>query len=148
METKKSVGVVSSALIPEFRPSHCPQIRISNASQPTPSDYMLYDGAIHLIYTIRVHTLNQGYNHPAQALSVALPLYLKSKLRSSNSQTVTLKNAFSRPTLQTVCWSLSINVTDFPTPLSGWHKPSPDVGHIPTRENSLHHLRCKVKYLF
>lgn len=37
---KKDVGVYSSAPIPKFRPSHCPCVRISNASQPTPSDYM------------------------------------------------------------------------------------------------------------
>ena len=38
-ENKKDVGVISSVLIPELRPSHCPFSRISNASQPTPSDY-------------------------------------------------------------------------------------------------------------
>ena len=35
---KKDVGVISSAPIPILRLSHCPHVRISNASQPTPSD--------------------------------------------------------------------------------------------------------------
>ena len=37
---KKDVGVCSSAPIPVVRLSHCPCARISNASQPTPSDYI------------------------------------------------------------------------------------------------------------
>ncbi len=33
---KKDVGVNFLSLIPLIRPSHCPFIKISNASQPTP----------------------------------------------------------------------------------------------------------------
>ena len=66
---KKDVGVCSSAPIPELRPSHCLFARISNASQPTPSDY---------IY--------QYIIHPRERF-VALPLCEKSKLRSLSSQT-------------------------------------------------------------
>ena len=39
---KKDVGVCFSAPIPKFRLSHCPYVRISNASQPTPSDIIYY----------------------------------------------------------------------------------------------------------
>jgi len=41
LESKKDVGVYSSAPIPKFRPSHCPYVRISNASQPTSSDIII-----------------------------------------------------------------------------------------------------------
>ena len=40
--------------IPDFRPSHCPQTRISNASQPTPSDYIYHKWLYIIIYSIRV----------------------------------------------------------------------------------------------
>ena len=44
---KKDVGVCSSAPIPKFRPSHCPCTRISNASQPTPSNIILFGADLH-----------------------------------------------------------------------------------------------------
>ena len=40
-EIKKDVGVCSSAPIPAVGLSHCLFPRISNASQPTPSDYIV-----------------------------------------------------------------------------------------------------------
>lgn len=51
---KKDVGVYSSAPIPTFRPSHCLFLRISNASQPTPSDIItnLYKWYISRIETV------------------------------------------------------------------------------------------------
>ncbi|MDE6633824.1 MAG: hypothetical protein K2J96_00995 [Bacteroidaceae bacterium] len=45
---KKDVGVYSSAPIPTFRPSHCLFLRISNASQPTPSDIIAANTTLHL----------------------------------------------------------------------------------------------------
>ena len=101
---EKSVGVVSSALIPEFRPSHCPQIRISNASQPTPREY------IHTWTTHRPsptggekHGLFQGYN-PLRWRSPLHYLCIWLSLRSLTTQSVTLENAFSRPALQMALW--------------------------------------------
>ena len=44
--------------IPEFRPSHCPFARISNASQPTPSDINTV-----ISYTI-IHSYNRDIIHP------------------------------------------------------------------------------------
>ena len=41
MDTKKDVGVFSSAPIPAVWPSHCPFSRISNASQPTSSNIII-----------------------------------------------------------------------------------------------------------
>jgi len=79
---KKDVGVYSSAPIPKFRPSHCPFPRISNASQPTPRDYM-YNHNLTNIIRYRWNII-----YPRRRF-VALPLWKESKLRSLNLQIVT-----------------------------------------------------------
>ena len=43
----KDVGDSNSSPIPGFRPSHCLVSRISNASQPTPSD-IIYTTILHI----------------------------------------------------------------------------------------------------
>jgi len=63
---KKDVGVCSSAPIPTFRPSHCLFLRISNASQPTPSDIIKFGTDVNIIY----NDINEqpGYNIPTRTL--------------------------------------------------------------------------------
>ena len=101
---KKSVGVVSSALIPVVRPSHCPQVKDKQRKPAHAKRLYTHATAWYtlIIIYMQIHTYTynksiyavQGYNPRAQTLSVALPLYLRSKLRSLTTQTVTLENAF------------------------------------------------------
>ena len=88
---KKDVGVNFSVPIPVIRLSHCPFSRISNASQPTPSDIILYQ--IHLRHK-HSHSCGWDIIHP-RGRSVALPLYVDSKLRSLITQIVTSENVLS-----------------------------------------------------
>ena len=68
---KKDVGVCSSAPIPELRPSHCLFARISNASQPTPSDYIVQHRRNH--QDTMIATNSRDIIHPRERF-VALPL--------------------------------------------------------------------------
>ena len=79
---EKDVGVYSSAPIPKFRPSHCPFPRISNASQPTPRDYMYNHNLTNII------RYSWDIIYPRRRF-VALLLWKESKLRSLNLQIVT-----------------------------------------------------------
>ena len=100
METKKDVGVMSlSAPIPSFRPSHCPQIRISNVKPAhverniyipeTGAFYICKDSipitSIHLII-LKQHVQGR-YKSTHVDASVASPLYLDSNLRDLSEQT-------------------------------------------------------------
>ena len=61
------MGVYSSAPIPGLRPSHCPFLRISNASQPTPSS--IIDTTQR--YTLLIYKKSNeslGYNTPTRTL--------------------------------------------------------------------------------
>jgi len=82
---EKDVGVCSSAPIPVFRPSHCPCARISNASQPTPSDIIWFSIDVYHHDTM-IATNSWDIIHPRKRF-VALPLCTVSKLRSLNTQT-------------------------------------------------------------
>ena len=123
---KRRGSMYLSALIPDDRPSHCPLIRISNESLPTPADIYTYTTAIAFpewrnngttdlwihgllpshIYTKSVHLSwgvhliiyikgNDSRRRDIKSthvdVSVALPLYQVSKLRSLMIQTVTLR---------------------------------------------------------
>ena len=61
---KKDVGVCSSAPIPDVRLSHCLFARISNASQPTPSDIIEFGVDINHQDTM----IEPGYNTPTRTL--------------------------------------------------------------------------------
>ena len=109
LETKKDVGVMSlSAPIPSFRPSHCPQIRISNVKPAhverniyipeTGAFYICKDSipitSIHLII-LKEHVQGR-YKSTHVDASVASPLYLDSKLRSLKLQTGNVKKTSFR----------------------------------------------------
>ena len=69
--------------IPTFGPSHCLFLRISNASQPTPSVYMVR----HWLYYQKIDNNNvRDTRHPRERF-VALPLCENSSLQSLSSQT-------------------------------------------------------------
>ena len=118
---KKDVGVNSSVPIPIIRLSHCLQVRISNASQPTPSDI------IHNTSTIP--QVNQvvdewsGYNPPTRTLQLHYLCEVVSKLRSLK---ITDSNVRKRPfsfsqSLTNGCLGLRISsmLNDPPCPKTG-----------------------------
>ena len=79
------MGVYSSAPIPVVRLSHCPVSRISNASQPTPSDIIKFGTDIYHQNTM-IATNSRDIIHPRERF-VALPLCKDSNLRDLTSQT-------------------------------------------------------------
>ena len=91
---KKDVGVCSSAPIPDVRLSHCLFARISNASQPTPSDIIEFGVDINHQDTM-IATNSRDIIHPRERF-VALPLCKDSNLRDLTSQTGNVqKTSFS-----------------------------------------------------
>ena len=80
-------------LIPTVRPSHCPQVKDKQRKPAHAKETICPTPILHTHEKMGVQLVH-GYNPLTQTLSVALPLYLMSKLRSLNSQTVTLENAF------------------------------------------------------
>ena len=96
-DTKKTWEFVSS-LIPVFRPSHCPFVKISNASQPTPSNIIsLPTNAIIKFY---YSSKWLEYNTPHVDASVALPLWYGFKVaKFEKPQIVTFENVLSETSL-------------------------------------------------
>ena len=82
---KKDVGVCSSAPIPILRLSHCLFLRISNASQPTPSDIIKFSVDVNH-QSIKIATNSWDIIHPRERF-VALSLCTDSNLRDLTTQT-------------------------------------------------------------
>ena len=100
---KKSVGVVSSALIPTVRPSHCPQVK-DKQRKPAHAKRIYMNEQHAVPHSIGGETrVFQGYN-PLRWRSPLHYLCIWLSLRSLTTQTVTLENAFSRPALQMAFW--------------------------------------------
>ena len=78
--------------------------RISNAVSPRQAILYMQVWAIHYKYSTHC-----DINHPRRRF-VALPLWEVSKLRSLNTQNSNVRKRLSRPALQAVWWSQSINV--------------------------------------
>lgn len=142
------MGVCSSAPIPGLRPSHCPFLRISNASQPTPSSIIDTTQRYTLLYNKSNESL--GYNTPTRTLRCITAVERFKFAKFENHRQVTFrKRPFPSAVLTNGVQPLDSIDVCFDPPCPHSHQPllaSDNLDRLSQRQNYIKNSR-KISFL-